>query len=223
MNVLEYIKQKYNLDWKEGQQIVEIPNTNRETFATLLSEMNMNLGVEMGVERGLYSEVLAKANPNLHLYSVDAWMAYEGYRDHVTQNEVNEIYIDARRRLAPYHVSLVRDYSMDAVKKFDNDSLDFVYIDGNHEYQQTVNDIAEWQKKVKVGGIVAGHDYILRRGGQYLMHVPYAVEGYVKSYQIAPLFILGRKESVPGELRDSSRSWFYVKPEPLSVVPHKSA
>lgn len=220
---LEYIKQKYNLSWTDRDLIVEIPDTDRNTFATLLAELHMNDGVEMGVERGLYSEVLCKANPDLYLRSIDAWAVYEGYRDHVTQQKISEIYIDARKRLMNYNCTLIRAFSMDAVKKFEDNTLDFVYIDGNHEYQQVVNDIAEWQKKVRVGGIISGHDYILRKGGQYLMHVPHAVEGYIKSYGIHPLFLLGRKHAEPGERRDSSRSWFYVKPDPQSVVPHKSA
>lgn len=67
---------------------------------------------------------------------------------------------------------------MDVVKQFKDESLDFVYIDGNHSFQHVVNDLCEWEKKVKVGGIVAGHDYIKRIHNGYLMHVPMAVHGF---------------------------------------------
>lgn len=202
-------------------KIIEIPGTNRETFAHLLAELHMNIGAEMGVECGIYSEILCKANPNIDLYSIDAWTAYKGYRDHVSQDKLDgfrQITID---RLKPYRTTVIKGFSMDVVKQFKDNSLDFVYIDGNHEYQSTVNDIAEWQKKVRVGGIVAGHDYILRTGGGYLMHVPMAVNGYCESYQIKPLFILGAKsdKKPPEGIRDNSRSWFYVKPDPLLIVP----
>jgi hypothetical protein len=49
------------------------------------------------------------------------------------------------------------------------------------------------------------------------MHVPYAVNGYCDSYEIKPLFILGAKNDPkpPIGIRDTARSWFYVKQQPL--------
>lgn len=214
---LEKIAVKYGFDAGliSNHKIIEIPNTNRETFAYLLAELGLNFGVEVGVECGLYSETLCKANPKIDLISVDAWTAYKGYRDHVSQSKLDGFMEITKKRLEPYNARVIKGFSMDVVKQFKDGSLDFVYIDGNHEYQQTVNDVAEWQKKVKIGGIVAGHDYILRKGGGYLMHVPHAVNGWCESYQIRPLFILGAKND-PKPPRDNSRSWFYVKPEPLT-------
>ena len=214
MNTLQYILDRYQLE--SNDKYIEIPGTNRDTFAQLLAELGLNTGVEMGVECGIYSETLCKANPKIELYSVDAWTAYKGYRDHVSQDKLDgfrQITID---RLKPYNATVIKGFSMDVVRQFKDDSLDFVYIDGNHEFQATVNDIAEWQKKVRVGGIVSGHDYILRKDNGYLMHVPMAVEGYTESYSIAPIFILGKKtdpKPKEGGIRDSARSWFYVKPE----------
>jgi glycosyltransferase involved in cell wall biosynthesis len=49
---------------------------------------------------------------------------------------------------------------MQAVTDFADESLDFVYIDGNHQLKYVVEDIVEWTKKIKKGGIIAGHDYI---------------------------------------------------------------
>lgn len=217
MNRLQYILDKYHIT--DAGKIIEIPGTNRETFAHLLAEMGCNVGAEIGVECGIYSEILCKANPNIDHYAIDAWTAYKGYRDHVSQDKLDgfkQITID---RLKPYRATIIKGFSMDVVKQFKDNSLDFVYIDGNHEYQQTVNDICEWTKKVKVGGIVAGHDYILRTQNGYLMHVPMAVNGYCESYNVQPLFILGRKSDPkpPEGIRDSSRSWFFVKPEPFHL------
>lgn len=49
--------------------------------------------------------------------------------------------------------------SWDAATKFDDNSLDFVFIDADHKYQSVVNDILAWMPKVKIGGVLAGHDY----------------------------------------------------------------
>ena len=49
--------------------------------------------------------------------------------------------------------------SEEASKHFENESLDFVFIDGLHDYESVKNDISYWYPKVKVGGIISGHDY----------------------------------------------------------------
>ncbi len=50
---------------------------------------------------------------------------------------------------------------MDALEDFEDNSLDFVYIDGDHNFKHISEDIYEWTKKVRSGGIVSGHDYLI--------------------------------------------------------------
>jgi len=50
-------------------------------------------------------------------------------------------------------------YSIDVAKTVEDGSLDFVYIDGLHDYGSVKQDIAAWWPKVKVGGFIGGHDY----------------------------------------------------------------
>ena len=69
---------------------------------------------------------------------------------------------------------------MDAVKDFADKSLDFVFIDGHHGYDYIKEDIREWSKKVRKGGIVSGHDYYLTPAGN--MGVMDAVDEYVKEH-----------------------------------------
>lgn len=220
-DVLQYLAQKYGINTSQRKQPVEIPNTGRDTLATIFREVGFTKGAEVGVERGIYSEILLQANPDLQLYSIDCWEAYEGYRDHMTQEEMDLLYEQAKARLGLYHPRciVIKGFSTEVAKDITDESLDFVYLDGNHEFVEVVNDIAAWEKKVKVGGIIAGHDYIKRRNAQYLMQVPYAIHGYVDAYTIKPLFILGRRDKIKGELRDSTRSWFYVKPKRGEMIP----
>jgi predicted O-methyltransferase YrrM len=49
--------------------------------------------------------------------------------------------------------------SVDAAKKFDDESVDIVFIDADHSYEGVMEDIKAWLPKVKVGGILSGHDY----------------------------------------------------------------
>ncbi len=200
---LEYIVKKFNLDLGQTNPI-QLPSIGRQELAELFAELNFNEGVEIGVDRGAYSEMLCKLNPKLHLYSVDPWEAsFDGVAADVAEGMKDEYeahYRGAARRLSAYNCEIIRDESRLAAKKFANDSLDFVYIDANHDFVNVTDDIHAWEKKVKNGGIVSGHDYFFSAARH--THVKYAVDSYALSYEIAPYFELGR---------DRYHSWFWVK------------
>lgn len=205
---LALVGRNFNIDLDQPSPI-EIPNVNRKELARLFRRLNFRVGAEIGVESGSYSKNLCKCNPRAKVYLVDAWMAYKGYRDHVTQSKIDSFYEQLRKRLEGFgNYEIIRKFSMEAVKGFEDESLDFVYIDANHQFEFVAQDIGFWSRKVKRGGIVSGHDFIRREG----IHVIQAVQAYTYCYGIEPWFLLGRQAKVPGEVRDTSRSWFWVKP-----------
>lgn len=215
-DALTYIKTKFDLDLSQRRLPIEIPNANRDTLARLTYLLGHTRGVEVGVERAKYSEVLLRENPLLHLTCVDRWMPMRHYRDHVDSSKLERFYVESQERLSPYRerVTFMRALSVDAAQKFEDRSLDFVYIDANHNIQSVIADLAAWSPKVRVGGIVAGHDY-LKAKLPSMMHVPQAIHAWTDAYEIAPWFVLGRQAKVEGELRDDGRSWLYVVPEPV--------
>lgn len=216
MDTLTYILNKYNLDIREWPKMpIEIPNVGRNILGTWSHELGFKVGVEIGTERGEYAEILLKANPNLVLHCVDPWLVYRGYRDHTRQEKLNSFYEITKQRLGEYEeqkrVYYWKMFSMDAVKEFKDDSLDFVYIDANHDFAHVTEDIYYWSKKVRKGGIIAGHDYIDRRDDAAHVHVKRVLPGYTQSYNISPWFVIGREAKIEGEVRDSSRSWMFIK------------
>lgn len=214
MDTLSNILNRFNIDIRDGQKMpIEIPNFGRDQLADLLAEMGLNKGAEIGTEQGVYAEKLLKANPKLHLSCVDAWTAYRGYRDHTRQAKLDNFYEITQARLMPYrwHYQLIRAFSMDALQQFEDNSLDFVYIDANHDFINVTQDVYHWSKKVRVGGIVAGHDYVKRKDEAAHVHVKQVMHGYTDAYNIKPWFVLGKDAKVEGEIRDSSRSWMFVK------------
>lgn len=217
VDTLKFITSKYKI--KIGRQhIIEIPNIGRNQLAQLFAELEFTKGAEIGVEKGIYSEILLKANPDLKLFSIDPWKAsayvagIQGvdYR----QKHFDECYKEAKNRLREYDgCTIVRKTSLDAAERFKDASLDFVYIDGNHDFVNVTNDINVWQKKVRPGGIVAGHDYAFFPGGKR-NHVKHVILAYTKAYGIIPLFIAGAEAvGQRGIIRDRFRSWFWVKNE----------
>lgn len=191
---------------------VDIPNCGRNDLPEFFKEQGFKVGVEIGVYRGEYAEVLAKSG--MKLYGVDPWLAYADYPYYNYKNEQwreDENYAETVKRIAPYpNYQLIRNTSLGALQYFEDESLDFCYIDGNHSFKYVVEDICGWIKKVKKGGYVCGHDYFW--GNKEKFHVRYAVDAYVEAHGIKNLWILGRKKADKGEIRDSWRSWIFKKP-----------
>lgn len=172
----------------------------REMLPALFHSLGYRIGAEIGVECGIYSEIIYNSMPGVKLYAVDAWQAYPGYRDHVTQAKIDSIYQQAAERLKG-KAHLVRKYSIAAAQDFDDGILDFVYIDGNHDFLHVTEDIHYWSAKVRKGGIIAGHDF-KRHKGSYINHVKDVVQAWTYSHGIDPWFVLAG---------DKSPSWFWVK------------
>lgn len=215
VNTFDYIINKYNI--KVGSQyIVEIPDMGRDNMAGLFGELGFNQGAEIGVELGLYSEVLCKANPNLHLTCVDPWLAsaYDpAFGTHAVdteQEKYDERYAECVERLAPYNATIIRDTSLEAAKHFPDNFFDFVYIDANHDFPNFINDLHQWTKKVKIGGIVSGHDYAVY-SYKKANHVKRALDAYARCYRMIPFFVVGAMEYKEGTTRDKYRSWFWCK------------
>lgn len=194
-----YILDKYSI--KAGGRPHEL-NITRDDLAKLFCELGYKTGVEIGVERGAYSKVLCEANPEAHVTGVDPLQAYGGYREHVSQERLDGFYNEVMDKMKPHNYSFIRKFSLDAVREFGDNSLDFVYINGNHDFQNTTNDIAEWSKKVRVGGIVAGHDFTRNKKKDYKCHVKDVVQAWTYANDIRTWFITRA---------DKSPSWFYVK------------
>lgn len=218
MDNYDHIVRKYKLNIG-SQYIVDIPDMGRDDMAELFAELKFTKGAEIGVDKGDYSEVLCKANPQATIYGIDPYsrIAYEpnivphdaGIYD--TQEGFEDNYQKAISKLSKYpNYIMMRGYSLDALKQFDDKSLDFVYIDANHDFPNFINDLHEWAKKVKIGGIVSGHDYA-NYSYKKFNHVKRALEAYARSYRMIPLFIVGSYVRRPNQTRDTFRSWLWVK------------
>jgi len=197
---------------KEAGRPYEIPDCGRDNLPEFLVQMGLKVGAEIGTSKGVYAEKFGKAG--LKLYCVDPWLDYPDYcrGDANWQRDLDHQYNRTKDLLAPYDCHLIRKLSMDALNDFEDESLDFVYIDGNHEFMYVLNDIHQWSRKVKKGGVISGHDYFYSDPhGFEIIKVKEAVDVYTKHYGIKNWYVLGRKEKVAGEVRDNFRSFMWIK------------
>lgn len=185
---------------KRGDNLPYVPwakNSSRITLAEMFNELGYKKGAEVGVRRGDYSRVICDKVPGVKLFCVDPWMPYRGRRP--KEADCEAIYQYARELLKGFDVEFMRMTSMEAVTKFEDNSLDFVYIDAMHEFDPVMLDIIHWSQKVKPGGIVSGHDY---QPG-YNTGVVQAVNAYTYSHNINCWYVVGDHHG--------TSSWFWVK------------
>lgn len=195
---------------KHSGQPFEIPDASRNDLPEFFIEMGFKVGVEIGVKEGEFSEIICRAG--LKLFGVDPYLTYEDYVEPETQESLNQAMEKATARLKDYDFAAIKKTSMDAVCDFADESLDFVYIDGNHSFKFVAEDIFEWSKKVKPGGVIAGHDYVyMAHWKTHYVHARYVVDAYTKAFRINNWYVIGSGEIADGKKRDRYRSWFWIK------------
>lgn len=123
-------------------------------------------GFEIGVHQGVNARNILGFLNIKKLYLIDPYITYseEGRtRDY----DFNQMYHEAIRRLTTFiehgQAEFILDYSDKASVCFPNEFFDFGYIDGCHTYESITNDIMLWYPKIRIGGVLGGHDFMLRR------------------------------------------------------------
>lgn len=183
---------------------------DRNHLPEYFKSLGYKVGAEVGVYKAEYAEKFVKSG--LFMYAIDPWMAYQGGgRTQAEQKRQNFIYSHATRVLSPYkNAQLIRATSMDALKYFEDGSLDFVYLDGDHSFKHIAQDIYEWAKKVRKGGVVAGHDYFYYspKNTNLICQVSPVVDAYIKVMDINKLYIIPENKEAKHK-DDRYPSWFF--------------
>ena len=56
-------------------------------------------------------------------------------------------------------IEIIKNLSTEAVKQFEDNYFDWVYVDASHDFESVKEDMEIWWPKIKQGGYLAGHDY----------------------------------------------------------------
>lgn len=129
-------------------------------------EIATGVCVEVGTWKGEFSEYILAKDSVKKLYCVDPYKHFTNneYPDAInnaTQEEFDSIFTNLVTKLKKKFdnkVEFIRQLSTEAVKSFEDNSLDFVYIDGNNDYSYVLEDLNAWYPKIKKGGYLCGDD-----------------------------------------------------------------
>ncbi len=178
----------------------------REDFPHALNRLGLvGEAVEVGVCRGEFAEQILQNWKGKMLHLVDPWRRLSNYSDiaNLPDNEQEANLQATRSRLNRFgsRVCIHRAFSSQAVVFFEDQSLDFVYLDANHSFEAVQQDLRDWYTKVRRGGILAGHDFLDGK----LPEGDFGVASAVTTF--------GAEENLAIELTDDPpwRSWFVLK------------
>lgn len=158
------------------------------------------MGAEIGVLKGNTAMRLLAARPMLMHVMIDPWCVPDADSSYAQSGDSNSqkpkseheaAYLMTKQRVHEFgdRAIIHRAYSAEVAPYYEDESLDYVFIDGDHSYEGVKLDISLWLPKIKPGGWIGGHDY----GHEKLPGVQKAVD-----------------EAFPtGVEKDDNRTWFY--------------
>lgn len=142
-------------------------NNSFFTYPIFYSEMvnrfsDNNTFIEIGSWKGQSSAYMMveiiNSKKDIKFICIDTW---NGSEEHQKCDEINDLYNIFKNNMMPFekYYKDIRMNSIDASKMFSDNSIDFVFIDASHKYEDVKNDIIHWLPKIKKNGILSGHDY----------------------------------------------------------------
>ena len=148
--------------WPKGLCYFEKLPDRFELVKTLLSNIKNGKFVEIGCDRGTFSKYILTVNKTSTLYSVDPYISYDNYIDSINYVTGDNLYNETNMKLTQEfgdRFKLIREFSNKACNLV-SDNLNFVYIDGNHQYEYVYEDLCLWWEKLAPNGIIVGDDAV---------------------------------------------------------------
>ena len=147
--------------------VIKLPEQNsRVNFLKMIHSINIKqkklIGVEIGVNEGNYSEKIYNFFSDKYDFEytlIDPWEINEDFKGY-EKEFLDSAYKKVLKKFGnKKNVNIMREPSNTACNKFEDESLDFVYVDGNHDYKFVKEDLDIWFKKLKTNGVLFGNDY----------------------------------------------------------------
>lgn len=140
------------------------------TFELLYSNMvnkfhTNSVFVEIGTWKGrsavYMAEKIKESGKNILFYTIDPFDGTGGGYDNDLDVKNKSLFKTFENNIRPVQkfITPLVGFSFDLYSKFEDESIDFLFIDGDHRYEGIKKDLQLWFPKVKKGGVISGHDY----------------------------------------------------------------
>lgn len=117
----------------------------------------VEIGAWKGKSAAFMAVEIANSNKKIKFDCIDTW-SDEGFAEQYRGQDIFTVFNNNMAPVADY-VNAIRLDSVAASAQYEDNSLDFVFIDGDHSYAGCKRDILAYLPKMKPNSILAGHDY----------------------------------------------------------------
>lgn len=144
--------------WFDYQQLYSnVVNISKD------SDHFVEIGAWLGKSTAYMAVEIANSNKNIKFDVIDTWQGSANEDIHlefVKTHDIYKMFLDNMKKgNVSQYVNSIKMTSHEASKLYNDDSLDFVFIDAQHTYDSVMDDLKCWYPKTKSGKIIAGHDY----------------------------------------------------------------
>lgn len=128
-----------------------------------------SVGAEIGVLHGDFSRDILNIIKPTELFLIDPYKTNDTlYGEKLvfsptaysTENDYQDLIRKFEYEIVNGRITVLRNYSYEAVKFVKDKSFDFIYIDSDHTYEAVKRDLEDWMVKIKPKGVISGHDHI---------------------------------------------------------------
>lgn len=176
----------------------------RDAIGPLLNSCGLTgRAAEIGVLWGGFMRIVLHEWRGDVYYAVDPWerQSTDVYREKTDAIDYEQCYRQVRDMAkADNRIIMLRGFSVDMAKALPNETLDWVFIDGNHSARAVLDDMDWWFMKLKPGGVFSGHDYGDDTNYPNFCEVKTAVDRWMKEH--GQRFVIDKHGS----------SWWSIKP-----------
>lgn len=130
----------------------------------------VEVGAWLGKSTAYMGVEIINSGKDIRFDVVDTWMGADTVKQKKYVSE-RDAYLDFTNNLRPIldhkdqFMTAIMMESVKASQLYEDGSLDFVFIDAAHDYENVKADIKAWLPKVKKGGVISGHDYSSTHAG----------------------------------------------------------
>jgi predicted O-methyltransferase YrrM len=136
------------------------PKSHREFVEWLINRIKPEVTVELGVDYGYSSFLMALCQEN-PVYGVDCFdVSVHGPRE----DDDYQFVMSVKEKLGLDNLEIIKGYFDDVAKTWDKE-IDLLHIDGLHDYKNCKNDCDTWAPLVKEDGVILFHDTVSNPDG----------------------------------------------------------
>ena len=138
---------------------------DRYTLCTqLINKLKLETVAEIGVYRGEFAEYLLKQCPSISNYTmIDPWRNLADWNKPANKDDdtFNQYYQETinKTNFAKEKIKILRGKTTEVIGQIEDNTFDFVYIDGDHTLKGITLDLISLWPKVKENGIILGDDF----------------------------------------------------------------